>query len=171
MLKNPSSWPSKCTLGVVIGLFSCSLLKAQSVIYEEGDPIGRHYGPLIVYGFPDEPILEGYISSQPEIMDINGDGLDDFVFSQMGPEAQWNPDVDPATTRILSRSGEGILHDITASIVQNPGPLTPGGPRQIMPADFNGDGRLDLFLDNPGLETDMNTDLFAGGAKSDSSFW
>jgi len=163
MFKSSFSWLSQYALSTVFGLFGCSLLNAQPVILEEGDPIGRHYGPLITYGFPDEPIIEGYISSQPEVIDINGDGLDEVVFSLMGPEAQWNPDVDPATLRILSRSDEGLLHDITASMIQDPGPLTPGGSRQIMPADFNGDGRLDLFLDNPGLETDMNSDLFAGG--------
>ncbi len=94
---------------------------------------------------PDE--FNGMLN-QGEVVDLNGDGRDDVVFSTALTE-----EVDGLTElRILLADGNGGFVDATSSLIVGGIPQTLRGFRQILPADLNGDERLDLFLETHGAE-------------------
>jgi hypothetical protein len=93
--------------------------------------------------------------SQPEVLDINGDGRPDVVFSSMDLS-----DVDgEAPLEIWTSNASGGLDLSTESLITGGIPSDYRGYRQIIPADFNGDGRLDLFLESHGPEWDCGDDV------------
>lgn len=106
--------------------------------------IGRHYAERIELLDPD--IGEGSWS-QPEVMDINGDGRQDFLHSE------WDPNF---VSRLAIWTGNelGSMDESTDFLIQGGVPTIGRGYRQILPGDFNGDGRLDLFLEATGTEPD-----------------
>ncbi len=85
--------------------------------------------------------------------DINGDGLDDIVFTILTPGAYLNDttDDDSDPIRILLNDGAGSYVDATTTIISGPLPVSTG-TRQFIIEDFNGDGRPDIFMDNSGTE-------------------
>jgi Ca2+-binding RTX toxin-like protein len=105
---------------------------------------GNHYDlPILLE--PNEVEM-----SQPEVFDINGDGKQDVVFSSMNPN-----DVDAeAPLEIWTSNDSGGMELSTDVLIEGGIPTSLRGFRQIIPADFNGDGRLDLFLESNGPEWD-----------------
>ena len=120
-----------------ISLTSCHL-SAQ-----DQEPIGTHYDVPVLLDPEQNPL------GQPEVFDINGDGRPDVAFSKAegGPD-----DVHPLV--IWTSNDSGGMDLSTESLITGGIPSDYRGFRQIIPADFNGDGRLDLFLESHGPEWD-----------------
>jgi Ca2+-binding RTX toxin-like protein len=125
-----------------ISLTSCHLLA------QDQEPIGQHYDIPIVLDSNEIGM------SQPEVVDINGDGRKDIVFSSMDLV-----DVDgEAPLEIWTSNESGGMERSTEFLVKGGIPADFRGYRQILPADFNGDGRLDLFMESHGPEWDCGDD-------------
>jgi hypothetical protein len=77
--------------------------------------------------------------------DFNGDGLVDVIITRLGQEGTKYP------VTILLNKGKGRFVDATKSIFVGSPPLTQH-PRQIVVADFNGDGRADAFIVDHGTD-------------------
>jgi hypothetical protein len=78
--------------------------------------------------------------------DLNGDGNADVLVTRA---LFTNPQPTPIT--ILAGDGKGHFTDRTAQIVDGAVP-SPIGPRRTVFADFNGDGRPDVFIADTGLD-------------------
>lgn len=108
--------------------------------------IGRYHGiPSLVIPMATIPRVD-----KPEVIDVNGDGRSDIVFSA-GQSEDLN---SPTEIRIYISGDEGLLSDATEDLVLGTIPATDRGYRQILSGDFNGDGRIDLFLESHGSEPD-----------------
>jgi hypothetical protein len=100
------------------------------------------------YGRPTTALREVVPAGADEVAagDFNGDGLVDVIITRLGG--------DPAATypvTILLNRGKGRFVDATKSIFVGPAPLTQH-PRQIVVADFNGDGKADAFVADHGFD-------------------
>jgi Ca2+-binding RTX toxin-like protein len=119
---------------------------------QEYPPIGRHYANTITL-IPSESEQSLHIGPRL-VVDVNGDGLNDVVYTGAEDEGFFNPDAD-APLYIMIRNDVGLLVNAAATIMNGPVPILSGpGLRGVLPADFNGDGRMDLFLDVHGAEPD-----------------
>jgi hypothetical protein len=136
-----------------ISLTSCHLLA------QDQEPIGQHYDIPIVLD-PNEIGM-----SQPEVLDINGDERKDVVFSSMDLV-----DVNgEAPLEIWTSNESSGMERSTEFLVKGGIPADFRGYRQILPADFNGDGHLDLFLESHGPEWDCGNgtaECWPGGLNS-----
>ena len=97
---------------------------------------------------PTTPLRESVPAWADEVAagDFNGDGLVDAVVTRLGAVST---DTFPVT--VLVNKGNGRFVDATKSIFAGPVPLTQH-PRQIVVADFNGDGRPDIFVADHGSD-------------------
>jgi FG-GAP-like repeat/RTX calcium-binding nonapeptide repeat (4 copies) len=143
-----------------------ALPPTTAVFHEDtGRPVlGENYASpilLIPYDSEDHP---GSLN-QPEAFDLNGDGLMDVVFSTS------NQEYSEGTTEFVALLADGLgsMEVSTDLLVGGEIPKTERGFRQIIPADFNGDGDLDLFLESHGGEPDCGdggVQCWTGGANS-----
>lgn len=99
------------------------------------------------------PVPEGADVSQFKIADVNGDGHADFLYvTQAGSGTALAP------TYGYVGDGKGGFANATAALFGTPPQMVVGGGRSIV-ADFNGDGRDDLFQ----LDFGNDAPPFAGG--------
>src|SRR5262245_23197393 len=78
--------------------------------------------------------------------DLNGDRRTDAVVTRI----DW-PTPNTLPVGILLADGKGGYVDGTATMFEGPVPRTQHG-RQIVVADFNGDGRPDIFIADHGMD-------------------
>jgi hypothetical protein len=79
------------------------------------------------------------------VVDLNGDGLEDIIAG-----AFYYPGVQsPIPIIILLNDGKGGFSDGTSQVIEGPVP-TVINPRKIVIADFNGDGKPDIFIGDQG---------------------
>lgn len=80
--------------------------------------------------------------------DLNGDGHPDILIT-----VSKDSGIRPIPITVLVNDGKGNFSDQTRSLFTNDVPM-PENPRQIVVADFNGDGRPDLFIADHGDDRD-----------------
>jgi len=142
---------------------SLTLLEIDTAIAQY-DPIGKHYAEPLILISPDSADFPS-ILNQPESVDLNADGRADAVYSDYNPE-------DPEGLirfYLLLANEQGTLELATESVVEGEIPTTERGFRQIIPADFNNDGELDLFFESHGGEPPCDgggVECWLGGANS-----
>jgi len=138
------------------------LLVAGGDLSAQDQPIGPLYAKPLLLISPDS---EDYpvILNQPEAVDVNADGRSDAVYSNYNaedPEGQ-------VRFYLLMANESGSMELATRSVVEGNIPTTERGFRQIIPADFNGDGALDLFFESHGGEPPCDgggVECWVGGA-------
>ena len=89
----------------------------------------------------------------PKVFDVNGDRKPDVAFNPVGED----PDAEYPLV-IWTSNESGGMELSTDFLIKGGIPSSLRGFRQIIPADFNGDGRLDLFLESHGPEWDCGDD-------------
>src|SRR5437868_3189946 len=82
--------------------------------------------------------------SQLVTTDLNGDGHADILIT-----VSKDTGIRPIPVTILINNGKGAFSDQTQSLFTNGVPM-PENPRQVIVADFNGDGRPDVFMADHG---------------------
>ena len=78
--------------------------------------------------------------------DVTGDGIADVIVTRLYPD---HPERAPIT--ILAGNGKGGFSDATAAVIDEPVPRL-FWPRHTVVADFNGDGRADVFFADTGFD-------------------
>ena len=81
------------------------------------------------------------------VLDMNGDGLDDILAAYFYFPLQ-NASIP---IQILLNNGHGGFFDGTSQVITGPIPRTVM-PRKIIIADFNGDGKPDIFIADHGYD-------------------
>jgi hypothetical protein len=94
------------------------------------------------------PLNGAWFASQIAVADFNGDGHQDILITRNSIDAQHSY---PVT--VLLGHGKGHFTDATSSIFEGDVPQTQFA-RQIVIADFNGDGRPDAFIADHGDDHD-----------------
>jgi VCBS repeat protein len=89
---------------------------------------------------------DGYLS-QIVVADVTGDGIPDIVGARVTSAGEAHPLV------VLAGDGKGGFRDVTAQVFVGPVTRTVLA-RQILFADFNGDGRTDIFIADTGPDRD-----------------
>src|SRR2546423_6564917 len=80
--------------------------------------------------------------------DLNGDGHPDILIAMCKDSC-----IRPIPITILVNDGKGNFSNQTSALFTNDVPM-PENPRQIVVADFNGDGRPDVFIADTGDDRD-----------------
>jgi hypothetical protein len=92
--------------------------------------------------------------------DFNGDGKLDFI---LAPSFfSYQPQLP---IQIWINNGDGTFYDGTSTVIDGAIPTT-GSVNNIFIADLNGDGRIDVFLVDQGLEDSNATDPGFSGARN-----
>lgn len=105
---------------------------------------------------PIDPIFATPNGRKIAVADVNGDGLVDIVLTPS--YGRYKPKL---TVQIWLNQGGGRFADGTAETIEN-GPVEVGTAWSYI-ADFNRDGRNDIFLADYGLEDKLPTQGFDGG--------
>lgn len=149
---------------LAIGISLASMGFAQSA--QTG---GLKFRALDLRNTPDPPgpqIAFGG-STANRVCDVNGDGLDDIVLG-----ASNHPGISenrPASVRVLLNKGDGTFYENDAAIASSLLPMLTQ-PRIMECADFNGDGRADLYVaghgwDAPPYPGDVNGLVLSSAGK------
>jgi Ca2+-binding RTX toxin-like protein len=98
-------------------------------------------------------------------IDLNHDGLLDLVSARL----HWPPKNVGIALEVLFGNGHGSFAKAASALFTNPLPTTVH-PREIVTADFNRDGRLDIFIADHGYDADpfpgvQNRLLLSSGQK------
>ena len=104
--------------------------------------VGLRWGPAVHVA--SAPLDGAWFASQIAVADFNGDGHPDVLITRNSQDAQHTY---PVT--VLLGDGKGSFTDGTRSIFEGDVPQVQF-PRQIVIADFNGDGRPDVFIADTG---------------------
>jgi hypothetical protein len=104
------------------------------------------FGSVSAKGVYNVPL--GGSQSQLVTADLNGDGHPDILIT-----VTQGTGTTPRPITILVNDGKGNFSDQTRSLFTNDVPRTEN-PRQIVVADFNGDGRPDVFIADTGDDRD-----------------
>jgi FG-GAP-like repeat len=109
-----------------------------------GDGVPR-YGAGEIVG---QVATEGGFVSQIAVADFNGDGLDDLLFTRSVYQGQ---QTFPVT--VLLNNGHGRFADATSAIFSGTAPRVQNA-RELVVADFNREGRPDVFIADHGDDRD-----------------
>ena len=100
-------------------------------------------------------LTPGATSAKSVLADVSGDGVLDVVFSQdfiFTDGTSLAPIKILVATGINNAGGPSDFVDKSSEILTNGGPLVHLA-RRILTADFNGDGKTDIFLANTGIDS------------------
>jgi hypothetical protein len=142
------------SLWLAISLLFGSVLCAQEAFF----PIS-YSNPVVLPGIsPLGRFGDQFVGiSRSAVVDLNGDGLKDVVLSlTVGRLNEASPAITP---RLLINDGQGGLVDKTEELIVPPLPQM-FLVRDILVADFNGDGQPDFFFSNHGKETGSSGQKF-----------
>jgi hypothetical protein len=135
-------------------LFAFSVTSSYA---QEDPPIGRHYQNMIILAplFDDSGILHD--KEWEAVADINGDGLDDLVVLEMHPDdsGSHTQPIRKGHLYILTRNDAGLLVNSSEDLIEDSAQLLFDYGIFYF-ADFNGDGKLDIFVDEVGQELPDN---------------
>lgn len=92
--------------------------------------------------------------------DFNRDGIDDLYLSSQGPRESWP--FPGEQNRLLISDGEGRYTDKTTNL-----PKYTDYSQGSVTADFNGDGKLDLFVNNQSDDQNVPSYLMFGNGAGD----
>ena len=95
-------------------------------------------------------------------VDLNGDGLLDVVVAPVNG-SQGNVVIKVAPVFLLNRGG-GVFVDATQQLFNGPAPVVDWA-RELLTADFNRDGRPDIFVADHGHVNDADPNQVRGGGQ------
>ena len=129
-------------LGLLPISIACVSLIYVASTYAQADPMGRFFdAPLDLIDPNSEEQV--HTASHARVFDINGDGRDDIAFVVVISELDLETD---RAIQIWTSNQAGTMENSTDVLIEGGIPSTSGDYRQSIPADYNGDGRLDLFF-------------------------
>jgi hypothetical protein len=144
--RNNILWISRHTLEFIVGaLLSVMLSATQPAIAQ------TQYGSQIKVA----DLAQACCVDEVAVLDMNGDGFDDVLAASTGQPYPSNASIP---IQILLNDGHGGFFDGTSQVITGPIPKTIN-PAGIIVADFNGDGKPDIFIPDAGLDANP----FPGG--------
>jgi len=133
------------TVALAMLIACCGLPAPTAVAATPAGPL-PNFGPLVAKAVYHVPI--GGAQTQLVTTDLNGDGHPDILFTVTKDSG-----IKPFPITILVNDGKGNFSNQTRSLFTNDVPR-PENPREIVVADFNGDGRADVFIADTGDDRD-----------------
>ncbi len=135
---------------IVIGIFLIAFLVVALLWF--GDYLGSGSS---VYKAGRASSFPGYFDKVLGVLDLNGDGLNDFVIGGKSTGTQSKTPI-----RFITSNSDGTLTDSTTSFLNDP--VAAFNPVGVV-ADFNGDGILDIAIFDGGPIKDQHDSSDYGG--------